>query len=99
MKINIKIDAENAFLIEHPHCIFEEYPYVLGIDLADKTLEKTATYPIIIYTMLSITETLTKETYQSVQSKLRLGNKYNMCNYSKELNMHYHKIINPNRAS
>lgn len=36
---------------------------------------------------------------QSVQSKLRLGNKYNMCNYSKELNMHYHKIINPNRAS
>lgn len=68
--VHIKIDAENAFLIEHPHCIFEEYPYVLGSDLADKTLEKTATYPIIIYTMLSITETLTKETYQSVQSKL-----------------------------
>lgn len=68
--VHIKIDAENAFLIEHPHCIFEEYPYVLGSDLADKTLEKAATYPIIIYTMLSITETLTKETYQSVQSKL-----------------------------
>lgn len=36
---------------------------------------------------------------QQVQQKLRLGNKYGMCNYSKELNMHYHKIINPNRAS
>jgi hypothetical protein len=36
---------------------------------------------------------------QSIQSKLRLGNKYNMCNYSKQLNMHYHKITNPNRAS
>lgn len=38
-------------------------------------------------------------TLQSIQSKLRLGNKYNICNYSKELNMHYHKITNPNRAS
>lgn len=36
---------------------------------------------------------------QQVQQKLRLGNKYGMCNYSKELNMHYHKITNPNRAS
>lgn len=36
---------------------------------------------------------------QQVQQKLRLGNKCNMCNYSKELNMHHHKIINPNRVS
>ena len=36
---------------------------------------------------------------QQVQQKLRLGNKYGICNYSKELNMHYHKITNPNRAS
>ena len=36
---------------------------------------------------------------QTVQYKLRLGNKYGMCNYSKKLNMHYHKITNPNRAS
>lgn len=36
---------------------------------------------------------------QTVQQKLRLGNKYGMCNYSKKLNMHYHKITNPNRAS
>ena len=36
---------------------------------------------------------------QQVQQKLRLGNKYGMCSYSKELNMHYHKITNPNRAS
>ena len=36
---------------------------------------------------------------QQIQQKLRLGNKYGMCNYSKELNMHYHKITNPNRAS
>ena len=36
---------------------------------------------------------------QTVQNKLRLGNKYGMCNYSKKLNMHFHKITNPNRAS
>ena len=36
---------------------------------------------------------------QTVQHKLRLGNKYGICNYSKKLNMHFHKIINPNRAS
>lgn len=37
---------------------------------------------------------------QSIQQKLRLGNKYNMCNYDKNINMHFHKIINPNhRAS
>lgn len=36
---------------------------------------------------------------QTVQHKLRLGNKCGMCNYSKKLNMHYHKITNPNRAS
>ena len=35
----------------------------------------------------------------TIQQKLRLGNKYNICNYNKELNMHYHKITNPNRAS
>lgn len=40
-----------------------------------------------------------KTPIQSIQSKLRLGNKYEMCTYSKEINMHYHKIINPNRAS
>lgn len=36
---------------------------------------------------------------QTIQYKLRIGNKYGMCNYSKKLNMHYHKITNPNRAS
>ena len=36
---------------------------------------------------------------QTVQNKLRLGNKYGICNYSKKLNMHFHKITNPNRAS
>lgn len=68
--VHIKIDAENAFLIEHPHCIFEEYPYVLGSNLADQTLNKVGDDPMIIYTMLSITESLTKETFKSVQSKL-----------------------------
>ena len=36
---------------------------------------------------------------QTVQHKLRLGNKYGICNYSKKLNMHFHKITNSNRAS
>lgn len=40
-----------------------------------------------------------KEPIQSIQQKLRFGHKYNMCNYSKKMNMHFHKIINPNRAS
>lgn len=38
-----------------------------------------------------------QEPMQSIQAKLRLGNKFNMCNYNKNLNMHFHKIINPNR--
>ena len=49
--VHIKIDAENAFLIEHPHCIFEEYPYVLGCHLADQTLNKVGDDPLVIYTM------------------------------------------------
>lgn len=40
-----------------------------------------------------------KESIQSIQQKLRLGNKYNMCNYNKNINMHFHKVTNPNRAS
>lgn len=39
------------------------------------------------------------ESSQSIKKKLRLGFKYNMCNYSKEINKRFHKIINPNRAS
>lgn len=70
--VHIKIDAENSFLIEHPNCIFEEYPYILGSDLADKTLDKIGADPMIIYTMLEITENLTKETAQSVMQKLGL---------------------------
>lgn len=36
---------------------------------------------------------------QTIQQKLRFGDKYGMCSYNKKLNMHHHKIINPNRAS
>lgn len=50
------------------------------------------------YKLEEIREKL-KESVQTIQQKLRLGKKYNMCNYSKELNMYYHKVINPNRAS
>lgn len=39
------------------------------------------------------------ESAQSIKLKLRCGYKYNMCNYSKKINMHHHKIINPNRDS
>ena len=71
--IHVKIDAENAFLIEHPNCIFEEYPYILGNELADATLFKVKKDPMLIYTMLSLTENLTKETYASVCNKLGFG--------------------------
>ena len=68
--VHIKIDAENAFLIEHPNCIFEEYPYIVGYELADATTYKVRENPMLIYTILSITENLTKENYASVCSKL-----------------------------
>ena len=68
--VHTKIDAENAFLIEHPNCIFEEYPYIVGYELADATMYKVSENPMLIYTMLLITETLTKENYASVCSKL-----------------------------
>lgn len=68
--VHIKIDAENAFLIEHPNCIFEEYPYIVGSELADATMFKLNENPMLIYTMLSITENLTKENYASVCGKL-----------------------------
>ena len=41
----------------------------------------------------------TKKSIQSIQRELRLGNKYNMCIYNKSTNMHFHKVVNPNRAS
>ena len=34
---------------------------------------------------------------QKIQIYLRLGNKYGMCVYDKQLNMHNHKITNPNK--
>ena len=37
-----------------------------------------------------------KEPISSIQTKLRLGYKYNMCNYNKSVNMHNHKVTNPN---
>lgn len=33
---------------------------------------------------------------QSIQHKLRLGNKYGLCKYDKNANMHFHKVTNPN---
>lgn len=34
---------------------------------------------------------------RTVQRRLREGNQYNLCNYSKKHNMENHKIINPNK--
>lgn len=50
------------------------------------------------YDVEEIHKTL-NESSQSIKRKLLLGYKYNMCNYSKKVNMHFHKITNPNRAS
>ena len=47
------------------------------------------------YTLEEIHAQLNKS-IQSIQHKLRLGNKYNLCNYDKNLNMHFHKVTNPN---
>lgn len=37
-----------------------------------------------------------KRPIQSIQQKLRLGNKYGFCKYDKDINMRFHKVINPN---
>lgn len=86
--VHIKIDAENAFLIEHPNCIFEEYPYIVGYELADATMYKADENQTIIYTMLLITENLTKETYASVCTKLGFGTSSSKENkkYTKQKN-------------
>lgn len=34
---------------------------------------------------------------QTVQTRLRQGNIYNLCNYDKKLNMKNHRITNPNK--
>ena len=68
--VHKKVDVENSFLIEHPDCVFEEYPYIVGYELAEATMFKVSDNPMLIYTVLSITENLTKENYASVCSKL-----------------------------
>lgn len=71
--VHIKIDAETAFLLEHPNCLFDEFPYIVGYDLAIKTLEKLPDDPMIMYTVLNITENLTRETTAEVIRKLGLS--------------------------
>ena len=48
------------------------------------------------YSIEEIHNTL-KFSNQKIQTHLRLGNKYGMCVYDKQLNMSNHKIINPNK--
>lgn len=76
-------------------------------NVSELECEKFANYKNIInecelwnqgFTLEEIHKTL-KKPIQTIQQKLRLGNKYNMCNYDKNTNMHFHKVINPNRAS
>ena len=43
-----------------------------------------------------ISQTLNKS-IGVIQSKLRLGNKYNLCVYDKNVNMKNHMAINPNK--
>lgn len=47
------------------------------------------------YTLDEIHAQLNKP-IQSIQQKLRLGNKYGLCKYDKNINMHFHKVTNPN---
>lgn len=42
-------------------------------------------------------KSILKFSSQKIQSYLRLGNKYGLCVYDKQLNMHNHKITNPNK--
>lgn len=91
--VHKKVDVENSFLIEHPDCIFEEYPYIIGYELAEATMFKVSDNPMLIYTVLSITENLTKENYASVMQKLNSSSKENKNKYP----IQYVKKRTPNK--
>lgn len=71
--VHIKIDAENAFLVERAECLYEEYPYIVGTYLATETLKRLDEDPITIFHVLNITENLANETVASVIQKIGLS--------------------------
>ena len=114
LKYNTAISNVLAYYIinaSEPDYLFQEAKNILNfIDftrISELECEKFANYKNIkqeceLWNQGYVIEEICKQLHvplQTVQHKLRLGNKYGICNYSKKLNMHFHKITNPNRAS
>lgn len=85
--IKAKCDFEIMTILFAPTFILDEYPYVLGRYLSTKTLERLKEDPMLIYTLLEITENLQNETPQSVIKKMGLSDEvFSSCKeYKKEL--------------
>ncbi len=66
------IDYQNTFLIMHPTTVADEYPYIVGKYLATKTQKRLEEDPALIYTVVSITNNLSNETFESISQKLGL---------------------------
>lgn len=66
------IDYQIAFLIMHPTTVANEYPYIVGKYLATKTRNRLEEDPSLIYTVVSITNNLSNETFESISQKLNL---------------------------
>lgn len=103
----------NYYIINasEPKKLFQTAKNVLNFidfsNISELECEKFANYKYIVnecklwnqgFTLNEIHIKL-KESIQSIQRKLCLGNKYNICNYNKNINMHFHKVTNPNKIS
>lgn len=71
--VHIKVDAENAFLVQYPIYVSKAYPYIIGKYFATKTFEQVTENPQLIYTVLEITEDLHQETIDSITKKIGLS--------------------------
>lgn len=90
---------KNLYIEAKKHLDFVDFSSVNELEC-----EKFANYNYIInecslwnsgLSLQEISDSIQKSV-ATVQSKLRLGDKYGLCEYSKKKNMKYHKVKNPN---
>lgn len=114
IKYETAIQNNVSYLIidaSQPEALFQNIKFVMSFidfsNISELECEKFANYKNIRNECILWNQGFTleeihiklKESVQTIQRKLRLGNKYNMCEYSKNANMQFHKVTNPNRAS
>ena len=72
-KIKADCDLEISFILSFPTTIYDEYPYVMGNYFAAKTLERLNEEPMLLYTVLEMTENLKDITPEEVITRLGLS--------------------------